>query len=185
MRLLARITLPMIVVALLGGLMTAFGQAAQDPSPNTQPSGNPDVSEQLRLTPDQIQKIRQIQRETKDERAAINLRLRQSNRALQDVLDAETLDENLLEQRMQDVAAAQNAQMRMRIQTEVRIRRILNPSQLARWRELRLQAGDVIRAQDGRPRPNQRGFEGLRPNQRNGIAPLFPRRNQAIRNPRP
>jgi hypothetical protein len=109
--------------------------------------------------------------------------LRESNRALEDALDAEVLDDAVIEQRIQAVSIAQAAQLRMRIQNEVKIRRVLNPDQLAVWHELRLKAADVMRGrQDNRPlRP---GVEGLRPNQRNGIAPLD-RRNEPARNPRP
>jgi hypothetical protein len=72
----------------------------------------------------------------------------------------------------------------MRIQTEIRVRRVLTPNQLAKWHELRLQAGDLMRAQDNNARPNRNG-DALRPNQRNGIAPLNPRRVLPLRNPRP
>jgi len=125
-----------------------------------------------------------IQRDTKDERAAIGLRLREANRALEDALDAETIDDNVIEQRMQAVSVAQAAQLRLRIQTEVRIKRVLNPEQLAFWRDLRLKAADVLRGRKDNPRPLRPGANSLRPNQRNGIAPLDPQ-NQPVRNPRP
>jgi len=175
----------MFALLFLATLM-ALAQAPQDSQLNQPPpgGGGADLLEQLRLTPEQRQKIRMIQRDTKDERAAIGFRLRESNRALEEALDAEALDDNLIEQRLQAVAAAQNAQLRLRIQTEVRIRRVLNPEQLAVWRDLRLKAGDVLRGRQDNPRPIRPGIEGLRPNQRNGIAPVD-RQNQPIRNPRP
>lgn len=187
MRFFIKTALPMIVAALLLiATNAAYGQTPQDSQrDNPQPGAGPDLLGQLRLTPDQLQRIRQIQRDTKDERAAIGLRLRESNRALEDALDAQVLDESLIEQRLQAVASAQNAQLRMRIQTEVRIRRVLNPDQLATWHDLRLKAGDIIRSrQDNGGRQNRPGVEGLRPDQRNGIAPLE-RRNGPLRNPRP
>jgi Spy/CpxP family protein refolding chaperone len=186
MRSIVRLTLPTIALALFIGVANVLAQSPQDPQPN--PSAvrdTPNLLEQLHMTPDQIQKIRQIQRQMKDEQAAIGDRLREANRSLEEALDAETLDENLIEQRMQALSAAQNAQMRMRIQREVRIRRVLNPEQLAIWRDLRLKAGDLIRAQQNERRPLRPGAEGLRPNQRNGIVPFDPRRNAPIRNPRP
>jgi Spy/CpxP family protein refolding chaperone len=159
MRSIVRRLLPISALLVLTTL-TVFAQSPQDSQPNSAPPGaGPDIMEQLRLTPDQAQKIRQMQRPT--------------------------LDEALIEQRMQAVAAAQSAQLRMRIQTEMRIRRILNPDQLAVWSDLRLKAGDVIRNRQDNGRPIRPGAEGLRPNQRNGIAPLDPRRNEPIRNPRP
>jgi len=186
MRHIVRITLPMLTLV-FSATLTVFGQAPQDPAPGGPPPGEGlDPIRQLQLLPEQIRMIRMIQRDTKDERAGINLRFRQSNRALQDALDAPTLDEALVEQRLQDVAAAQTAQLRMRIQTELRIRRILTAAQLAKWHELRLQAGDLMRAQDG-ARSNRPGDDGVRPNQRNGngMAPLNQRRDLRLRNPRP
>ena len=183
MRSIVRTTLPIVAIVVLL-TVTAAAQSTQDPQPNAPPQGTaPDLLEQLRLTPEQRQKIRQIQRDTKDERTAIGLRLRESNRALEDALDAEVLDDSLIEQRMQAVSAAQAAQLHLRIQTEVRIRRVLNPDQLAVWHDLRLKAGDVMRGrQDNRPlRP---GRNGLPPNQGNSIAPLD-RHNEPVRNPRP
>ncbi|HJX93348.1 MAG TPA: periplasmic heavy metal sensor [Pyrinomonadaceae bacterium] len=182
MRSIVRTLIPIVAIVVL--TVTAAAQSPQDPQPNSPSQGSaPDLLEQLRLTPEQQQKIRQIQRDTKDERSVIGLRLRESNRALEDALDAEVLDDSLIEQRMQAVSAAQAAQLRLRIQTEVRIRRVLNPDQLAVWHDLRLKAGDVLRGrQDNRPlRP---GVNGLRPNQGNGMAPLD-RRNEPVRNPRP
>ena len=69
------------------------------------------------------------------------------------------VDEALIDQRLNELATAQAAQMRMRIYTELKIRRELRPEQLATLRRLRLQARDFINAQ----RPAQ---QGLRPNPR-------------------
>jgi len=173
----------------LGSSRMAEGAPAllQDPQqPYQAPvAESPDPIEQLHLTPDQLQRIRAINRQLRDERAAINQHLRESNRALQDALDAEKLDENLLADCMREVSAAQAAQLRMRIQTEVRIRSVLSPEQLATLRSNRAQAQDLLRErqqQNQRRRPAQ---DGLRPNQRNGIAPLFPRPTPTPRPARP
>ena|SRR5689334_2438708 len=141
--------------------------AATRPSRAQEPAQTalaPDPIEQLRLTPEQRQRIRMIANQTKEERQMINLRVRQANIALDQALDADTMDETLLEQRVTELAAAQAAQLRMRIQMEMRIRRELNPEQLATLRRLRLQVRDVMNA---------------RPNQRNGMVPPPPRRNLA------
>jgi Spy/CpxP family protein refolding chaperone len=122
----------------------------------------PDPIEQLRLTPEQRQRIRTIFEENKTERQQINRRFREANVALDQALDAEPTDQNLIEQRLNELAAAQTAQMRMRIQTELKIRRELRPEQLATLRQLRLQARDFMGAQ--RPR-NQR------PARRNALRP--------------
>ena len=151
-------TLFMAVVLLLAATLRT---QAQDPA---QAAAAPDPIEQLRLTPEQRQRIRMIVNQTKEERQLANFKVRQANIALDQALDAEPIDEALVEQRVGELAAAQAVQLRMRIQMEMRIRRELNPEQLATLRRLRLQVRDVMNAP-------------LRPNQRNGIAPLPPRRN--------
>jgi Spy/CpxP family protein refolding chaperone len=110
-------------------------------------STTPDPIEQLRLTPDQRQRIRMLFEENKNERQQINRRLREANVALDQALDAEPIDEAIIDQRINELAAAQAAQMRMRIQTELRIRRELRPEQLTTLRRLRLQARDFVEGQ--------------------------------------
>ena len=107
----------------------------------------PDPITQLQLTPDQRQRVRLILEENKDERQSINRRVREANVALDQALDAETPDENVIEQRINDLAAAQTAQTRMRIHTEMKIRRELTPEQLATLRRLRLQVRDFVNGQ--------------------------------------
>ena len=136
---------------------TSFVMAQQEPGETMDPI------EQLRLTPDQRQTVRRIVADTRLERQSTNRRLREANVALDQALDNEPNDENLIEQRINEVAAAQAAQLRLRIHTEMRIRRILNPEQLATLRRLRLQLRDVMAPQrmnnQRRPGPQQ----GLRP----------------------
>jgi len=107
----------------------------------------PDPIEQLRLMPEQRQRIRMIFEENKDERQSINRRVREANVALDQALDAEPTDENVINQRLNELATAQAAQMRLRVQTELKIRRELRPEQLATLRRLRLQVRDVMNPQ--------------------------------------
>lgn len=124
-----------------------------------------DPIEQLRLTPEQRHKIRMITEQTKDERQMTNRRVLEANMALDQALDAQPPDENLIEQRASELAAAQAAQLRMRIQMELRIRRELTPEQRAALRRLRFQVRQVMRVQR---QLNQRGGrQGLLPSQRN------------------
>jgi Spy/CpxP family protein refolding chaperone len=138
-------------VLLLGCAGSIF---AQEPTPPP-----PDPIEQLRLTPEQRQRVRLIFEENKDERQSINRRVREANVALDQALDADPTDEAVIDQRLSELASAQAAQMRMRIHTELKIRRELRPEQLAILRRLRLQARDFIGAQRPaplRPRANPR-----------------------------
>ncbi len=154
----------MTLLALLLFAATNYGQV--------QPTETGDPIEQLRLTPEQRQRIRLIAEQTKNERQVANRRVREANVALDQALDADPVDENLVEQRVNEFAAAQAAQIRLRVQMEVRIRRELRPEQLATLRRLRLQLRDVMGVQ--RPLNQTPGRQGLRPNPRNRA---FPRQN--------
>ena len=159
------------------------GQAAaqQTPVPDSQPGGGGDPIRQLNLTPEQREQIRSIRENNKEERAAINQRLRETNRALDEALNAEDPIEGVIEQRVRDVAAAQAAAMRMRVLTEIRIRRVLT---LEQRRILRTLQQEAIRSRqerrldnvEERQRRRQEQNRSLQ-NQRNGLGPLNPRRN--------
>ena len=125
------------------------------------PSPAPDPIEQLRLTPEQRQRIRMIFEENKEERQSVNRRVREANVALDQALDAEPANENLIDQRLNELATAQAAQMRMRVYTELKIRRELRPEQITTLRRLRLQVRDFVNGQ----RPlNQRPLNQQRRN---------------------
>ena len=147
-----------IVTALLILLTTAtITLAQQDP---TLVPDQPDPIEQLRLTPDQRQAIRRIVAENRDERQSMNQRVREANIALDQALDADPPDENLIEQRISELTAAQAAQLRLRIHTEIKIRRVLRPEQIATLRRLRLQVRDVMNPQRRNRLPSN---QSLRP----------------------
>ena len=127
-----------------------------------------DPIEQLRLTPEQRQRIRVILEQNKQERQSTNRRLREANVALDQALDTDPINESVIEQRINELAAAQAAQLRMRIATEIKIRRQLSPEQIAVLRSRRLQIRDVVGPQRPANTFTQRpGRNVLRPNQRN------------------
>ena len=138
-------------VVLLTGTISTY---AQDPPPPVA-----DQIEQLNLTPEQRQKIRLIFEENKVQRQLTNRRVREANIALDQAVEADPVSETLVEQRINELAIAQAAQLRMRIQTELKIRRELRPEQLATLRQLRLQVRDFRGAQrprNRRPAPPRR-----------------------------
>jgi periplasmic protein CpxP/Spy len=158
-----------------------YGQVAQQQSgaPEAQQSGG-DPIRQLNLTPEQREQVRSIREQNKTERAAINERVREANRALEAELDSDNPDEAVVEQRVREVTAAQAASMRMRILTEVRIRRVLTQEQRSILRSLQRQARDdrrerLLNNADERQRRQAERSRALQ-NQRNGLGPLFPRR---------
>ncbi len=120
----------------------SFGQAPQQPAPNAEPMrpADGDPIRQLNLTPEQREQIRAIRQNSQNERSTTALKLREANRGLQEALNADNPDEALVEQRLKEVAEAQASQMRLRVLSEVRIRRVLTAEQRVLLRSLQQQA---------------------------------------------
>ena len=178
------------LLALLGFLAASpvYGQTGQQQpaAPETQQGGfGGDPIRQLNLTPEQREQIRSIRERNKEERAAINERVGVANRALQEVLEADNPDEAVVEQRLREVAAAQAATMRMRILTELRIRRVLTVEQRITLRVLQQQAREGRRerllATPDEIQQRQEERRRVMQNQRNGLGPLTPRRENQRR----
>lgn len=174
---------------MMAGVSHAAGQAPQQPAPSPEAVRPTDADpiRQLNLTPEQREQVRSIRENNKAERAATNQKLREANRALEQALNSENTDESLVEQRLRDVAAAQASQTRMRVLTEIRIRRVLNPEQRLLLRSLQQEARENRRQfglQDPEERMNRRA-ERMRQIQerRNGISPLQRRRELQRRVP--
>jgi Spy/CpxP family protein refolding chaperone len=127
-----------------------------------------DLIRELNLTPEQREQIRGIRQQNQEERMLINRRLREANQTLQEALDLDNPDEVVIEQLVRQVATLQGAQMRMRVLSEVRIRRVLTPEQRSLLRNLRLS-----RQLRRNPLQNPRR-EGLRRNRRNALRPIGP-----------
>ncbi len=174
----AQILVLVTALLVLLGAPTASAQPQQPQTPELQQQAPADAILQLNLSAEQREKIRTIREQTKAERAANNERLREANQALEAALDADNPDEAVVEQRVRDVAAAQSAAMRMRILTEVRIRRVLSLEQLGILRTLRQQARDTRRNRmlDNSNGQRQQDNGSRNQNQRNSVGPLFPRR---------
>jgi Spy/CpxP family protein refolding chaperone len=155
-------TISLAALLVFGSTFSALAQDPPAPPPPTDPI------QQLNLTPEQRQQIRRLTAETRDERQNTNRRLREANIALDQALDAEPLDENVIEQRINEVAAAQAAQIRMRAHMEMKIRRLLNSEQLATLRRLRLQLRDVMapQRQNNQTSPRRPRVDAFRPNPR-------------------
>ncbi len=185
-----RTTLPSLAVALLLIAAPFYSRClAQQPQAEGQPGAQVnDPIRELNLSPEQREKIRMIREQMKEERASINRKLRETNEALEEALDSDNPNDAVVEQRLHDVAAAQAASMRMRVLTEVRVRRVLTPEQLTTLRTLRQNARLLRRERQLENDENRRrdAFQrrGLR-NQQNGLAPLFPGRRNALPKPRP
>jgi len=177
------------ILLLICAWVTAPAQSPSTQSPvepaqtQTQTPGNQATEplRQLNLTPDQIQKIRGINAELKDQRQTAGQKLRLAQRALAEAIESPTPNEALIEQRSHELADAQAATIRLRSLTEARILQVLTPEQRIRLREIRLQnqaaRREANQQQPGnganrRQRGLQRGVNAnplLSPNQRKQI----------------
>ncbi len=174
-----------IAFVLLGTSVAAFAQTTQiqnqtDPSQaqNAQAQNQGNELRLLGLTPDQIQKIRAINLDLKDERQAANMKLREAQRALADVVESPTPDEALIAQRSREVAEAQANTIRLRSLTEARILQVLTLEQRIRLREMR-QRNLALRRANQQQSPNGLGQrQGL---QRGNAPMLSPNQRKAIR----
>ncbi|HSS21098.1 MAG TPA: periplasmic heavy metal sensor [Pyrinomonadaceae bacterium] len=178
--------LTLLALLALSAAGPAAAQTAQQPTGNPEPQQNAvnrDPIQELNLSPDQRQQIRAIRENNRAERTAIQERLKAANEALNQAVNAESPDEAAVDQRLKEVAAAQAAVMRMRLLTEIRIRRVLTVEQRETLRLLQKQAQENRRERllanpDERERRKE---ERVRLNQRNGLGPFAPRRkNQRV-----
>jgi Spy/CpxP family protein refolding chaperone len=160
---------------------------AQNPPPQNQIDQNQSQVAQadqmlgpLNLTADQIQKIRAINAELKDQRQAANLRLRQAQRALAEAVESPNPNEALIEQRSREVADAQAATIRLRSLTEARIRQVLTPEQRIKLQEIK-QRNQALRRMSNQQLPANglgRPREGLRRNP--NALPVGPRQQRKL-----
>jgi Spy/CpxP family protein refolding chaperone len=168
------------LLVLIGASTMIWAQTAQNPldpaQTQTQTNQIPDFGP-LNLTPDQIQKIRTINAELKDQRQAAVQRLRQAQRTLNEAIESQTPNEALIEQRSHEVADAQAATIRIRSLTEARILQVLTPEQRIRLREMR-QRNQALRRGGNQQFPRNgvnRRQDGVQGNN-STLAPLRQRR---------
>ena len=109
----------------------------------------------LNLTPEQRTRLREIRRESEQQLRAFTRRLNAARRALDEAIYADEANETLVEDRARELSQAQAALVRLRAQTELRVRRVLTAEQLQSFRDLRQRARQRQRAQRRLGRRNQ------------------------------
>lgn len=167
------------VISFPATFASVSGQTLQQPSSTPEPQQGGDLIRQLNLTPEQREQIRSIRLSNGTERAAIKNQLAEANRALDEALNSETPDEALVDRRLGEVASAQAAAMRMRVLTEIRIRRVLTTEQRKVLRSLQQEAMQYRRERrldNALERQERRDARQRGVNQRNGLAPAPSRR---------
>ena len=174
----------LLLVFTVGGVVAQTTEPPAQPdtgqqTQNLQSNQTPDLGF-LGLTQDQIQKIRLINSELRDQRQQAGLRLRQARRALADAVESPTPDEALISQRSREMAEAQATTIRLRSLTEARILQVLTPDQRIRLREVQrnraLGRAGQQQQQNGLAGPRQRL-------QRRPNAPLIPPNQRRIQRP--
>ncbi len=123
------------------------GEAAQQPQQSDPAQGagargrrDRDPLRELNLTFDQLQQIRSIREQNRDQWRAVRQRLGEAFRALDEAVYSDNVSDALIEERARELGAAQAAVSRMRALTELKIRRVLRPEQLNTLRAMRQQA---------------------------------------------
>ena len=138
----------------------------------------------LNLTPDQVQKIKIIYADTKDQRQAVNIRVRQAQRSLAEAIESSTPNESLIEQRSRELADARADAARLRSLTEARIlHEVLTPEQRVRLREMRQRAQANQRARNQQGPRNPLGRQNGLPRNPNAPQTLKPNQRRVMKQP--
>jgi Spy/CpxP family protein refolding chaperone len=135
-------------ILLAASFVFVSAAAAQDPRPpdsteQQRPAMKPqndrqfDLLHSLGLTEEQTQQIRKIHLDQKPLMDAAQKRLRESNRALNEAIYSDQLNEADVQVRLRALQVARGEVEKIRFMTELSVRRILTPEQLVRFRELR------------------------------------------------
>lgn len=139
-----RILSPILTAFVLCVAFAAAAVAQDSPPPDMNrpifegPRPNrPNLLRILGLSPEQAQQLRRLNQERKPLMDAAARRLREANRALDEAIYADSVDETLFQARLKDLQLAQAEMAKLRFLGELNVRKILTPEQLARFRELR------------------------------------------------
>ncbi len=92
---------------------------------------------ELGLSREQIQKIRILNSERAPLMMEAQKALREATRNLDQAIYADSIDESVVQNRLNEVQIARNEVFKIRAMSEFEIRKVLTPEQLTRFRELR------------------------------------------------
>jgi Spy/CpxP family protein refolding chaperone len=101
------------------------------------PAPRPNLLRELGLTPEQIQQIKQLNSDRKPLMMDAQRRVREATRNLDRAIYADALNETEIAARLKDLQNAQAEIARLRSSDELKVRKILTPEQLVKFRELR------------------------------------------------
>lgn len=153
---------------------------AQDEPPPDAPKqqfnkpSRPNLLRELGLTQEQRQQIRRLNDDKKPLMHEAQMRLHEANRNLDQAIYADNVNETEVQARLKEVQIAQAEVIKIRSLTELAVRKILTPEQLAKFREIRRQFAERIENRQEQLKnrmtdaPNRR-----RNNRQNALRPNF------------
>jgi Spy/CpxP family protein refolding chaperone len=144
-----------------------------------------ELLQQLNLSPEQKEQLRQIAEKDKGDLAAAQLRLRRARRAYFQALFDANPNEAEIERLSREVADAQSNVERKRAARDLEVRRVLTPEQLEIFRSLRRQARQQqqMRISNGNQGLGTNGGKNLKPtNRRDRLTqqPIMPAQRNAM-----
>ena len=155
----------LIIAFILLSFATIDAQRLQDNKPPKEGFRPQQLLRELNLSREQIQQIRRIHEERREQMETAQRRLRDANRNLDNAIYADNVNEEDIQNRLKEAQLAQAEVMKIRNLTEFAVRKVLNPEQLAKFRELRdqlikrmeeqRQNDDEMPPQDREDMPNQ------------------------------
>jgi Spy/CpxP family protein refolding chaperone len=132
-------TMRKLILSIFIVAATAFAVAAQDAKPEASPEQprQPNLLQQLGLTPEQVAQVKQINQQRKPLMEEAQRRMRDANKALDAAIYADNVDETDVRAKLEEVQRAQSELARLRFTNELAIRKVLTPDQLVRFRDMR------------------------------------------------
>lgn len=135
------------IILVLTGFLIAFASVevkaqADAPEVSNQPRDGeqrPKLLQQLDLSPEQIEQLRQINAAKKPLMREAQNRLREANRNLDQAIYADNADETEIQARVKEVQKAHAEVIKIRSMNELAVRRILTGGQLVKFRNFREQ----------------------------------------------
>jgi Spy/CpxP family protein refolding chaperone len=116
-----------------------FGQdGASDPAPAMQNDRmRPNLLRELGLSREQMAEVMRYNSENRPAMRDAQIRMREANRALDQAIYSEKVEDAVVEQRLKEFQEAQAEVARLRFGSELALRKLLTPEQLVKFRELR------------------------------------------------
>lgn len=119
------------------------------------PQRRPNLLAELGLSPEQVQQIRRINQERRPKMMEARRRMGEASRNLDMAIYGDTVSDAEFQVRLKEFHAAEAELSRLRFESELAIRKVLNPEQLVRFRELRSRFAEG-RRNNGRRRMQRR-----------------------------